>query len=132
MVATGSPDRKKVKTMGEGTGSPAARDATMGEQQADLELSELVPTKKAYKCMDFLNSPEARMIRIQCELEEPKTRLRKEHVDNIVMYDFNVNYRSLLNQNFTNKFEIQSCQMSEWNSACFYPLFHSLENVKSF
>ncbi|CAK9115560.1 unnamed protein product [Durusdinium trenchii] len=41
---------------------------------------------KAYKNNDFLNSTEARLIRIMCELEEPKDRLRTEAVDNIVMF----------------------------------------------
>ena len=87
MVATDIPEEGK---MGES-----------GYQDKDDELQKLVPTQKAYKNLDFLNSPEARMIRIQCELEEPKHRLKKEGVDNIVMFfgsaraknqtDFNAN-----------------------------------------
>ena len=41
---------------------------------------------KAYKNNDFLNSTEARLIRIMCELEEPKERLNANSVDNIVMF----------------------------------------------
>jgi len=41
---------------------------------------------KAYKNSSFLNSGEARMIRIMCELEEPKHRLDEEGIENIVMF----------------------------------------------
>jgi len=42
---------------------------------------------KAYKNLDFLNSPAARKIRILCELEETEHRFRKENVeDTIVMF----------------------------------------------
>eukprot|EP00928_Gymnodinium_smaydae_P043574 TRINITY_DN29161_c0_g2_i1.p1 TRINITY_DN29161_c0_g2~~TRINITY_DN29161_c0_g2_i1.p1 ORF type:complete len:599 (-),score=136.03 TRINITY_DN29161_c0_g2_i1:266-2062(-) len=40
---------------------------------------------KAYKNHEFLNGPHARMMRIICEFEEPKARLEKEGVENIVM-----------------------------------------------
>lgn len=38
------------------------------------------PTIKAYRNSEYLNSSEARTIRIQCELEESKWRLKKEGV----------------------------------------------------
>lgn len=42
---------------------------------------------KAYKNLDFLNSPAARQIRILCELEETEQRFREENVeDTIVMF----------------------------------------------
>jgi uncharacterized protein (TIGR00730 family) len=42
---------------------------------------------KAYKNLDFLNSPEARQIRILCELEETERRFKQENVeDTIVMF----------------------------------------------
>merc|ERR1719487_3233530 len=41
---------------------------------------------KAYKSSDFLNSSEARMIRIMCELQQPGQQLEKEGVENIVMF----------------------------------------------
>jgi len=41
---------------------------------------------KAYKSTDFLNSKEARMIRMMCELQEPGDRLDAEGVDNVVMF----------------------------------------------
>ncbi|MCX7001667.1 MAG: LOG family protein [bacterium] len=42
---------------------------------------------KAYKNIDFLNSPDARDIRILCEFIEPRTRLRKHKVrDTVVFY----------------------------------------------
>jgi len=54
--------------------------------------SEVVMTEggpkppKAYKNSMFLNSSEARLIRIMCELQEPKQRLDDEGVENIVMF----------------------------------------------
>jgi uncharacterized protein (TIGR00730 family) len=42
---------------------------------------------KAYKNLDFLNSNEARQIRVLCELEEPKRRFKEENIeDTIVMF----------------------------------------------
>jgi len=42
---------------------------------------------RAYKNLDFLNSPEARKIRILCELEETERRFKQENVeDTIVMF----------------------------------------------
>jgi uncharacterized protein (TIGR00730 family) len=41
---------------------------------------------KAYKNNAFLNSTEARLIRVMCELEEPKGRFEAENVENIVMF----------------------------------------------
>lgn len=40
---------------------------------------------KAYRNQDFLNSSDARSIRVMCEFEEPRHRLQAEGVDNIVM-----------------------------------------------
>jgi len=42
------------------------------------------PTK-AYKNEDFLNGPMARLLRIQCEIEEPRVRLDAHGIENIVM-----------------------------------------------
>ncbi len=45
------------------------------------------PTEKAYKNLNFLNSPGARHIRIFCEYEEPRQRFLEEQVhDTIVMF----------------------------------------------
>jgi len=41
---------------------------------------------KAYKNSDFLNSHNARLIRVMCELQEPGQRLDNSGVDNIVMF----------------------------------------------
>jgi len=41
---------------------------------------------KAYKNLDFLNSPDARSIRIQCEMEEPATRFKEEGVENTIVF----------------------------------------------
>jgi uncharacterized protein (TIGR00730 family) len=43
--------------------------------------------EKAYKNLEFLNSKEARSVRILCEYEEPKARLKAAGIDNtIVMF----------------------------------------------
>jgi uncharacterized protein (TIGR00730 family) len=42
---------------------------------------------KAYKNLEFLNSPEARQIRVLCEMQETERRFRKENIeDTIVMF----------------------------------------------
>lgn len=41
---------------------------------------------KAYKNLDFLQSPEARSIRVQCELTEPEKRLREHGVANTIVF----------------------------------------------
>jgi uncharacterized protein (TIGR00730 family) len=44
-------------------------------------------TQKAYKDLDFLNSPAARTVRILCEYEEPRERFHRQHVrDTIVIF----------------------------------------------
>jgi uncharacterized protein (TIGR00730 family) len=40
---------------------------------------------KAYKNESFLNGPHARLLRIQCEFEEPRVRLEEHKIENIVM-----------------------------------------------
>ena len=41
---------------------------------------------KAYKNLEFLNSPEARAIRILCEYEEPKSRFIDQNVEDTVVF----------------------------------------------
>ena len=41
---------------------------------------------KSYKNLEFLNSPEARAIRILCEYEEPKRRFEQENVENTIVF----------------------------------------------
>ncbi|MBI5208030.1 MAG: TIGR00730 family Rossman fold protein [Candidatus Firestonebacteria bacterium] len=41
---------------------------------------------KAYKNLDFLNSPDARPVRVLCELMEPKTKLRRYHIENTIVF----------------------------------------------
>ncbi len=44
-------------------------------------------TQKAYKDLDFLNSPSARTVRILCEYEEPRERFRRNNLrDTIVIF----------------------------------------------
>jgi uncharacterized protein (TIGR00730 family) len=46
-----------------------------------------MPSKdKAYKNLDFLNSPPARHIRILCEYEEPRQRFRKHNVQDTIVF----------------------------------------------
>ncbi len=42
--------------------------------------TKFTPTIKAYKNLDFLNSRQARSIRIMCEFEEPRRRLRENFI----------------------------------------------------
>lgn len=41
---------------------------------------------KSYKNSEFLNCSEARLIRVMCELQEPRQRLEEQKVDSIVMF----------------------------------------------
>lgn len=47
--------------------------------------SDFINTK-TYKNQDFLNSPEARQIRILCELTAPKQRFEERHIDNTIVF----------------------------------------------
>eukprot|EP00401_Gymnodinium_catenatum_P075047 CAMPEP_0117513988 /NCGR_PEP_ID=MMETSP0784-20121206/29839_1 /TAXON_ID=39447 /ORGANISM="" /LENGTH=578 /DNA_ID=CAMNT_0005309773 /DNA_START=94 /DNA_END=1830 /DNA_ORIENTATION=- len=42
-------------------------------------------SQKAYKNEEFLNGPHARLLRIQCEFEEPRVRLEAHNVESIIM-----------------------------------------------
>ena len=42
--------------------------------------------EKSYKNLEFLNSPEARAIRILCEYEEPRRRFRNENVTDTIVF----------------------------------------------
>ena len=58
-----------------------ARPCLVGDLARALqEESVLTETTKAYKNLDFLNSRAARSIRIMCEFEEPRRRLRENHI----------------------------------------------------
>jgi uncharacterized protein (TIGR00730 family) len=46
----------------------------------------MASTKKAYNNLDFLNSPEARTIRMLCEYEEPRKRLEAEGIENTIVF----------------------------------------------
>ena len=41
---------------------------------------------KAYKNKEFLNSPQARSIRVLCELEEPRKRFKQAGIDNTIVF----------------------------------------------
>lgn len=40
---------------------------------------------KAYKSEDFLNGPQAQLLRIQCEFEEPRVRLAEQGIEHVIM-----------------------------------------------
>jgi len=42
--------------------------------------------QKSYRNSEFLNSDSARLIRIMCELEEPRVRMEEKGVDRVVMF----------------------------------------------
>src|SRR5690606_32669559 len=65
----------------------ADREAATTKPGAPSAPKSFPTPEKAYKNQDFLNSPHARSIRIQCELTEPQVRFRKHGVNNtIVIY----------------------------------------------
>ena len=46
----------------------------------------MAQTEKAYKNLEFLNSPEARTIRMLCEYEEPRKRLEAAGVEHTIVF----------------------------------------------
>jgi len=72
---------------------PTHQEDVPKKRKAEEELAEDVPNgkegprpHKSYRNPEFLNSSSARMIRVMCELEEPKARLEENGVENIVMF----------------------------------------------
>ncbi len=55
-------------------------------EEAENEEMPFKNPDKAYKNQRFLNSPEARPIRVLCELTEPGVRLRREKVENSIVF----------------------------------------------
>lgn len=51
-----------------------------------FKINSAVWPIKAYKNLDFLNSPDARTIRILCEFIEPETRFRHFHIRNTIVF----------------------------------------------
>ena len=51
------------------------------------DKNEAAPSRpvKAYKNLDFLNSPEARAIRVQCELTEPDLHFKRNNINSTVV-----------------------------------------------
>ncbi|HOJ02588.1 MAG TPA: TIGR00730 family Rossman fold protein [Bacteroidota bacterium] len=50
---------------------------------------------KAYKDLDFLNSPDARIIRMLAEYLEPQRRLRRQHIQDTIVFFGSARLRSL-------------------------------------
>lgn len=46
----------------------------------------MVAATKAYKNPDFINSREARNVRIMCEITHPQIELSKQNVENVIMF----------------------------------------------
>lgn len=42
--------------------------------------------EKAYKNLEFLNSPDARLIRVMCEFTEPQARLRRARIQDTIVF----------------------------------------------
>jgi uncharacterized protein (TIGR00730 family) len=52
-----------------------------------MNKNQKIPTpEKAYNNFDFLNSHDARVIRVLCELIEPEQRFRHEHVQHTIVF----------------------------------------------
>lgn len=65
------------------TGLPTISPAIMPDHPSGLPYPE---SDKAYENLDFLHSPAARNIRVQCELTEPEDRLRRQGVKNTIVF----------------------------------------------
>jgi len=61
-------------------------DSAGTKRRADEEIPEGPKPAKAYKNSDFLNSHDARLIRVMCELQEPGARLDRQNIENVVMF----------------------------------------------
>jgi len=55
----------------------------------------LYPAPLAYENSDFLNSPDARMLRIMAEYYEPMTRFRRERIQDTVVFFGSARFRAL-------------------------------------
>jgi len=55
-----------------------------------MAQSETGPKKhsivKAYKNLEFLNSPDARLVRVMCEFTEPQARLRRARIRDTIVF----------------------------------------------
>ncbi len=60
--------------------------ATSAKTVAKTVYQHFPKPEKAYKNLDFLTSPAARSIRINCELTEPAIRFKKHRVNNTVVF----------------------------------------------
>jgi uncharacterized protein (TIGR00730 family) len=74
--------------------APAAEEVAMDHAAASTPPeapafprppSEFPSPEKAYKNLDFLNSPAGRLIRVQCEMTEPAARFRRHHIHNTIV-----------------------------------------------
>merc|ERR1719471_2008112 len=66
--------------------SSSCSEASDPSSVADPELLVGPKPLKAYRNPGFLNSHEARLIRVMCEMEEPGARLDAQGIENIVMF----------------------------------------------
>lgn len=68
--------------------TPTDRDAVSPyiQKEEDISGKKLTPTVKSYKNTEFLNGSAGRMIRIMCEFEEPKERLRRNYIRSTFLF----------------------------------------------
>lgn len=68
-----------------------------------MKVENKKKTVKAYKNLDFLQTPDARTIRVLCELMEPQTRLRRHNIENTIVFfgSARANPKSVAEHNFS-------------------------------
>ncbi|KAL7702924.1 SLOG cluster4 family/Possible lysine decarboxylase [Lotmaria passim] len=68
--------------------TPTDRDAfsPYTQKEEDISGKELTPTVKSYKNTEFLNGSAGRLVRIMCEFEEPKERLRRNYIRSTFLF----------------------------------------------
>jgi len=72
----------------ESVANSAALEKIRLSRKANMVHFVFMPKKplKAYRNQEFLNSPEARAIRVQCELVEPEKRFREKDVSHTIVF----------------------------------------------
>lgn len=85
--AIGTKRKAQEEAVSETTSAGSASEPEGEESSEPAEsLPEGPKPAKAYKSNAFLSSPTARMVRVACEMEEPKQRLEEEGIHNVVMF----------------------------------------------
>lgn len=66
--------------------SPAEEASPYVQKAEDLAGKKLTPTVKSYRNTEFLNGRNGRLLRIMCEFEEPKERLRRNFIRSTILF----------------------------------------------